>query len=460
MKNNKLLLALVGVVFVIVIALIVNVVGDDEEVAQSPVSAPVDATEDDNNSVADIDADTVENTIETMSARNKYLEDQIKVLTASQDNVVKQQLKESDIDSMVARGVRDNTNSIVRSFQEKLDRVTSQVNAKLKSKTGDGIKLPNGLGFDGLDKSSIRNSSFSTSGIGQEEYITIEPMSSVGFTDEKSPRVIGIDGNPIGEPEKDARMRNKKKKAAESIPFYTIPQNSTLFVNSTLTDLVGVVPSKGAIIDPIRFKLITGNTNIATNGLYVPGVKNIVWSGIAVGNREMSCVRGELHSVTFTFEDGTVRTVQSQKAQGKNKYGGKMLGYIATEKGNPCMPGRLISNASDYLRDRLIASGVGATAEAFAETQETTIETTNGITSVIDGDANDYILGKTISGSLTELNSYLRERQREAVDIVYLAGGQNVVLHVESQIEIDYEPDGRKLDHASNISSISNNRLD
>ena len=137
-----------------------------------------------------------------------------------------------------------------------------------------------------------------------------------------------------------------------------------------------------------------------------------------------------------------------------------MLGYIATEKGNPCLPGRLISNASDYLRDRLIASGVGATAEAFAETQETTIETTNGITSVIDGDANDYILGKTISGSLVELNAYLRERQREAVDIVYLAGGQNVVLHVESQIEIDYLPDGRKLDHANSINSIATSRLD
>jgi hypothetical protein len=56
--------------------------------------------------------------------------------------------------------------------------------------------------------------------------------------------------------------------------------------------------------------------------------------------------------------------------------------------------------------------------------------------------------GQTLAGSLSELTSYLRERQRNAVDLVYLDAGEEVVLHVESQIEIDYEPEGRKLNHA------------
>ena len=174
-------------------------------------------------------------------------------------------------------------------------------------------------------------------------------MTLVGTTGgEQAPIPVAIDGTPLkSDPllAEAQRMRDGKTEAvkiAPPVPVYTVPQNATLFSNDTLTALVGIVPNlQGSVVDPIRFKLITGNTNLATNSLYLPpGVKNIVWSGIAIGNREMSCVRGELHSVTFTFEDGTIRTVNSQADSGKSKLGGNLLGYISTQKGNPCLPGQ------------------------------------------------------------------------------------------------------------------------
>ena len=219
-------------------------------------------------------------------------------------------------------------------------------------------------------------------------------------------------------------MRDGKTEAvriAPPVPVYTIPQNATLFSNDTLTALVGIVPNRqGSVVDPIRFKVITGNTNLATNGLTIPGVQNIVWSGIAIGNREMSCTRGELHSVTFTFEDGTIRTLNAQANSGKNQLGGKLLGYIATPQGNPCIPGQ-----ADYqcpgLPDRSdVGLRGGRRCRWLRRHPTTTQQSTDGtLTQFFSGDSGEYIAGKTLSGSLGELTNYLRDRQRQAVDLVF-----------------------------------------
>jgi cell division protein ZapB len=162
----------------------------------------------------------------------------------------------------------------------------------------------------------------------------------------------------------------------------------------------------------------------------------------------MSCVRGELHSVTFTFDDGTIRTVNSQIDSGKSKLGGSMLGYISTQRGNPCLPGKLITNAQSYLIDRMWASGAAAAADGFSDTQTTTQQATDGtLTQYFSGNSGDYVASRTLSGSLTELADYLRERQANAIDLVFVESGQDVVVHVETQIDIDYDPQGRRLDH-------------
>ena len=56
------------------------------------------------------------------------------------------------------------------------------------------------------------------------------------------------------------------------------------------------------------FKVITGKENLAANGLRIPGIEGMIWSGTAVGDWTLSCVTGKLESVTFVFEDGTIQT--------------------------------------------------------------------------------------------------------------------------------------------------------
>ena len=91
-------------------------------------------------------------------------------------------------------------------------------------------------------------------------------------------------------------------------PVYTVPRNATLIGSTAMTALVGRVPVQGQVRDPMPFKVITGADNLAANGLTVPGVQGMVWSGTAIGDWTLSCVTGRLDSVTFVFEDGTIRT--------------------------------------------------------------------------------------------------------------------------------------------------------
>lgn len=337
-------------------------------------------------------------------------------------------------------------------------------------------EIPSGFGFDGLPPtasgpSSLQNqrvrSSIAT-GLPSGAYV-VTPSQTAGYMTVSAfqppltpnlgkPGLSGAHSKSIG---KGKNTSSGKKAKPEPVPIYTIENTSTLFSNTTMTALMGVVPTKnGAIKYPFRFKVITGAENIASNGLYLPDVKDIIWTGFAFGNREMSCVQAIVDTVTFTFQDGTIRTVK-KASSGKAGSLTDGLGYLSDRWGKPCIRGELISNASKYLRDRMIAAGAAATAEAAAATETTTVNVGDSGSSIssVTGNQSDYIVGKTGSASLKELADYLRDRMDQAIDVVYLDAGKDVVIHVEQEIAIDYDPAGRKLSHIA-ASSTARTRLD
>lgn len=460
---NKLLVILLVIVFMAVGSLLFFSTDEAQDRSGEQKGKAASEQKKETPALTEADRDTYANTIKTMNARNNELLKRQEELEQRLIDYEKQSLKSRDVEAIVSSRVEDRANNLTTTFAEKYKQIRGEIDKRLgKRQVGD---IPKGLGFDDLSNIKLpgfKGKSGSLAIEPKDHVVTILPVTSIGTSGDQASAPLAIDGSPLGNgktPPLGLRSISAKKKKRKgkipTIPFYTIPQNATLFSNDTLTALVGVVPNRqGSVVDPIRFKVITGNTNLATNGLTIPGVKNIVWSGIAIGNREMSCTRGELHSVTFTFEDGTIRTLNAQANSGKNQLGGKLLGYIATPQGNPCLPGKLITNAQDYLTDRLWASGIASAAESFADTQQTTQQTTDGtLTQFFSGDSGEYIAGKTLSGSLGELTNYLRDRQRQAVDLVYLDAGQDVVLHVETELAIDYDPEGRRLDHANAIPS-------
>lgn len=247
-------------------------------------------------------------------------------------------------------------------------------------------------------------------------------------------------------------------------PAYTVPRNATLVGSTAMTALVGRVPVKGQIEDPFPFKVLVGKDNLAANGLEIPGVFGMVFSGTAFGDWTLGCVRGHVDSATFVFEDGRTRSFPADTGQGGgggNASGGgaagagnagstvhKGLGWISDRRGIPCVSGERISNATDYLAGRMLAMGIETAGKAYARAQQTITTTPLGGNTSVVNNAAQFALGETAAGSSSELAKLIAERQAQMFDVVYVDTGAEVAVHLDKEIPIDYQPNGRKLDYA------------
>jgi integrating conjugative element protein (TIGR03752 family) len=258
-------------------------------------------------------------------------------------------------------------------------------------------------------------------------------------------------------------------------PAYTVPRNATLIGSTGMTALIGRIPVKGQVEDPYPFKVIVGADNLAANGLSISGVDGMIFSGTATGDWALSCVRGQLLSVTFVFVDGTIRTLsaddqslqqksqQSAQAQGQqtNTNGNnRPLGWISDRRGIPCVSGERITNAASYLSGRVLARAIGAAGQAFARSQTTvtTSPLTGGFTSGITGDAAQYAAGQTAAGGADEVANWLMERQSQSFDVVFVDTGVELAIHIDQELPIDFEPRGRKLAYARSSADIRDQR--
>lgn len=268
-------------------------------------------------------------------------------------------------------------------------------------------------------------------------------------------------------------------------PVYTVPRNATLLGSTGFTALIGRIPIKGNVDDPYPFKVIVGSDNLAANGLDIPGLDGMIFSGTAFGDWALSCVRGAVHSVTFVFEDGTIRTLSSDDQSLTNKSrdsalavgqtgttqagapanngsnpggpgggGGSQsipaIGYLSDTRGIPCITGQRISNATEYLAGRFLARAVGAAGQAYARSQTTVTSSplTGGVTSSVTGDPTQFALGSIASGGSDELAEFIRDRQGLNYDVVFVDTGADVAIHIDRELPIDFEPNGRKLTYA------------
>ncbi len=222
---------------------------------------------------------------------------------------------------------------------------------------------------------------------------------------------------------------------------HTVPRNATLMGATALTALVGRVPIRGEVQDPMPFKVITGADNLAANGLRIPGVHGMVWSGTAIGDWTLSCVTGRLDSVTFVFDDGTIRTVAGRGPE-------QALAWISDDRGIPCITGERKTNASAFLTQQIALSAVQAAAEAAAQAETTLSAGPAGhLTRQVSGHHGTHILGKTIAGSSEAVTQWLLERQAHHFDAVFVPSGTRVVIHVDQELSLDFDPTGRKILH-------------
>ncbi|QPO21842.1 TIGR03752 family integrating conjugative element protein [Pseudomonas sp. Y39-6] len=284
----------------------------------------------------------------------------------------------------------------------------------------------------------------------------------------------GLKDNAIDRSQKQLRAVTKSERdLTRSVdrtdgakPIYTIPENATLMGSVAMTALIGRIPVDGTVNDPYPFKVLVGSENLTANGIDLPDVAGAVMSGTASGDWTLSCVRGQVESITFVFIDGTIRTVpQPQAIASRNASvtqssntdkirGG--LGYLSDPYGIPCIAGERRSNAQQYLGSQSLvtAAGAGVAALLGHEQNNSSVISSGGSTLGVTNSTGNSALNSILSGGVSDIREWVNKLYGEAFAAVYVPPAAQVALHLDHEITIDYEPKGRSVRHEQNHASL------
>jgi integrating conjugative element protein (TIGR03752 family) len=171
-------------------------------------------------------------------------------------------------------------------------------------------------------------------------------------------------------------------------------------------------------------------------------------------------VRGEIRSLTFVFNDGTIRTLSSASAS-RNRdsaspsQGG--LGWISDSYGIPCVSGERRSNAQQYLGSQTLITAAGAGAASL-------IKSDRGGTAVITSDGNivgtvgltgQEAMGRILASGVQDLSQWVNKLYGQAFAAIYVQPGARVAVHIEQPLTIDYDTQGRRVLHLSGGTHVS-----
>lgn len=438
--------ALVLGVFVVFVAVSKIGGGDVEDTTEIPSIGGAALSQEDLLKMG-VEGDTADDTVRTLVQKVKQSKEEMEQLKSSNEDLRRDnsrlQNMEDSIYSKLSGKLTEDSDEIRRNNRDELSNNRTEMRTMF-----DSI----GNRFDQI-KTSYNPSSVSLNqglGFSDNGIVWISPTGEV----EQS----GIGGGndfPF-DTGTSAEAGILDDESSDDIPAYTIAQNSTLVGSTAMTALIGRVPIGENIIDPYSFKVIIGKKNLIANGKEVPELAYAIASGKATGDWTLSCISGDVHSITFVFEDGRIRTLPKPReitmGGGQAQTRVIKIGELSDDFGNPCVAGEKISNAAKYLTGRIAAQAAAAAAQGAAAA-ETTRSFSNlggsvGGTSVVTGSTSDFIMGRTLSGAASEAAEWLRERQALNFDVVYSEPGAKVAIHITRELRIDYEPDGRFTHHS------------
>lgn len=241
----------------------------------------------------------------------------------------------------------------------------------------------------------------------------------------------------IQKPAKPANTGTAQEKiTVEAI--YTLPKDATLTDGLALTALIGRIPVDGQAPDPYPVKIYIGKENLLANGHNMPEVEGMIFSGLGFGDWNLSCVSARLTSATFIFEDGSIVNHSGR---------GEPLGYISDPSGVPCISGDFVTNAPEFISQRIGLAALGAAGSAYAEAQQQrqTSSLTGSTTSTVVGDINKLAAGEAVQSATDEVSNWLLARQRQSFDAVFVKPGAAVSVHLNRNLPIDKSSISRKL---------------
>ncbi|QKZ04175.1 TIGR03752 family integrating conjugative element protein [Pseudomonas eucalypticola] len=441
-----------------------------------------------------IAGDTPRDTVATLVGQVKAMRSDMLTLKKSNDSLQTEnnrlRTREGSIDSRIQSTLGSITQQVneqrqqandTRQNAEQQHRETQGLLSKLKDQiagmSGPKSDLPVGFGLEPGDELAIKGVQPTADALQW-----IEPASSRAANDgsakadsplsKLSSKFNGLEGlqdnaidrgqkqlRAVAKGERDLAAQHDRSEGAK--PVYTIPENATLMGSVAMTALIGRVPVDGTVNDPYPFKVLVGADNLTANGIDLPEVVGAVMSGTASGDWTLSCVRGQVESITFVFADGTVRTVPqpqavvsrnsatSQSSNTEKIRGG--LGYISDPYGIPCISGERRSNAQQYLGSQslITAAGAGFAAALGSEQNSASFISSSSSSLGVSQSSGNSALNAVISGGISDIRDWVNKLYGEAFAAIYVPPSAKVALHLDHEITIDYEPKGRRVHHES-----------
>ena len=240
---------------------------------------------------------------------------------------------------------------------------------------------------------------------------------------------------------------NPEDRSKAVIQYATVDKEAILYDAVVLTELIGVTASSTSVKSPFRFKVELSNENVSTSGIYLPHLAEMRMSGYAVGEWSKSCVQGVITSATFVFDDGTITNLGGSTG-GDNSNGGNQsqIGYLADPYGSPCIVGKKYSDLMEYASITGSLSFLGSVGDYASSTQFSSTSNASGdVNQTFDGDVAVASLGGGLSEGMGAINKVIAERYAGVRDLIVAPPGISVDIHLTKQLNIDYDPKGRKV---------------
>lgn len=262
---------------------------------------------------------------------------------------------------------------------------------------------------------------------------------------------------PIGwDNDEDASQRNPHQTV---IPRYTLPAGSTLMQVHLMTALIGEVPVSGHLLAPaFPFKAIVGKRQLlAANGWHLPpALQGMIVQGYSVGNMTLSCTRAYVTQVLFVFNDGHFVVFPKKVSHNATAlYPDNSLGYVSTPSGNPCLTGKLITNAHKVIANLAALGGLAGAGHLVADQQLRTVTDGFNVEHPIAGSIGTFMGARFLGTGSDAALQWYQKRAADSFDAIYIPASLNfhgrfrptqVVVNLTQTIPLDWNPQGRRID--------------
>ena len=458
MRSNGLLKWLMIPVAVLVLFVGIRLFSGGGETAPTRTDASAQLTPEEMKALG-IEGDTPRDTVATLVAQVKQLRTELQ--TALSDNKSQREenqrlrQRENSIDQRITSALEAERSNLRRDQQQsaaerqQTEGLLADLQRRLDSIGGRGgghADLPVGLGLRDGDEAGMEGG---TRWVEPDDAKKAEgrgsSSGSLSFPTSFGPAQSTLEAT--AESVVNAGARAAGVKSAK--PVYTVPTNSTLMGSVAMTALIGRVPIDGTVNDPYPFKVLVGADNLTAKGIDIPDVAGAVFSGTASGDWTLSCVRGQVRSITFVFHDGTIRTIPEDRdgnQQSEQQRDG--LGWISDPYGIPCVSGERRSNAQQYLGSQALITAAGAGVASLIDSdsgQVSYVGADGSIGSV--GISGNEAMGRILAGGVRDMADWVNKLYGQAFAAVYVQPGAKVAVHLEKPLAIDFDPEGRKVDH-------------